>query len=64
MRRHQERVTAVRVVCPYVLAVTPDNHEPVSVDVEAELYGEIFEPLLNPEFFAAGTFDPTVSTIV
>ena len=34
------------------------------VDLEPELWGPMFEPLKDPEFFARVTVDPEIGTIV
>lgn len=59
-----QSIIAVRAVRPYILAVAVSDREPVEVDVEHELCGEIFEPLREPARFAEGSFDPLIGTIV
>jgi hypothetical protein len=59
-----EVVTAVKVVCPYVLEVTFSDGTVRTVDLEPELYGEAFEPLRDPEVFAAARVDEQLGTVV
>lgn len=59
-----ETVVAVRVLRPYVLEVTFDDGVVREVDIEAELWGEAFEPLLDPAYFALVTVDPDLGTVV
>lgn len=48
----RRRVIDVNVIAPYVLDVGYSDGQRSQVDIEAELHGEIFEPLKNPDFFA------------
>ena len=52
-----EEVVKVRVVRPYVLEVKFADGKVREVDLEAELRGEVFEPLKNPKLFAKATVD-------
>ena len=58
------RVVAAEVVRPYVLTVTFNDGVRREVDLEAELWGEVFEPLRDPDFFARATVDPVIGTVV
>jgi hypothetical protein len=58
------RVVEARVVRPYVLDVTFNDGVRREVDLEAELWGEVFEPLRDPAFFARATVDPVLGTVV
>lgn len=55
--------TAVSVLRPYVLEVTFDDGVIRQVDVESALWGEVFEPLKDPEFFALATVDRELGTV-
>ena len=46
------KVTAVEVVPPYVLHVTFDDGLVRDVDLGDDLWGPVFEPLKDPQFFA------------
>lgn len=63
MRTYQ-RATAVRVLRPYVLEVTFADGLVRQIDIEGELYGEVFEPLRDPTFFALVALDPELGTVV
>ena len=59
-----EIVTDVKAVRPYVLDLTFADGTRRTLDVEQELYGEVFEPLLDPAFFAKVTVDRQLGTVV
>lgn len=59
-----EIVTKVRVTGPYTLEVTFADGTCREVDVEAELWGEMFEPLRDPAFFAQVSVDHELGTVV
>ena len=59
-----EVVTAVRVIGPYSLELTFSDDTRREVDLEPELYGEVFEPLRDPAFFAQATVDHELGTVV
>ncbi len=63
MRTYQ-RATAVRVLRPYVLEVTFADGLVRQIDIEGEIYGEVFEPLRDPAFFALVTLDAELGTVV
>lgn len=52
-----EEVIKVKVIRPYVLEIEFSDGKRREVDVEDELWGEVFEPLKDPEFFAQATVD-------
>ncbi len=52
-----ERVTAAHLVRPYVIEVTFADGSVRDIDLESQLYGEVFEPLKDPAFFARFTID-------
>lgn len=58
------RVVAAQVVGPYVLDVTFNDGTRREVDLEAELWGEVFLPLRDPAFFAQAAVDPVLGTVV
>lgn len=59
-----EKVATVRVLRPYVLDVTFTDGHRREVDMEPLLWGEVFQPLVDPEFFAQATVDPVLETVV
>ena len=63
MRTYQ-RATGVKVLRPYVLEVEFADGLVREIDVEAELWGEVFEPLKDPAFFARVAVDRELGTVV
>ena len=59
-----ETVVAVEVLRPYVLEVTFEDGVRRRVDIEPLLWGEVFQPLRDPAFFAQVMVDPELGTIV
>lgn len=59
-----ERVVSLALVGPYSLELTFDDGTRRRVDLEAELWGPVFEPLRDPAFFARATVDPVLGTVV
>ena len=59
-----EVVTNVKVLRSYVLELTFSDGSCREVDVEGELYGEVFEPLRDPTLFAQATLDAELGTVV
>lgn len=57
-------VVAVRVVRDYILEVSFADGSRRCVDLESELWGPMFEPLRDPEFFATVTVDHELGTVV
>ena len=57
-------VVKVAVVKPYILDVTFADGVSRHVDVEALLYGGVFEPLRDPEVFSQAAVDPLLGTVV
>ena len=66
MNKHDEIpvVTEVHVIHPYILEVHFRDGACRRVDLKDELYGEVFEPLKDPEFFAKATVDHEIGTVV
>jgi hypothetical protein len=48
---------------PYVIEVTFTDGSVREIDLEPELYGEVFEPLKDPEFFARFAVDPELGVL-
>ncbi|MEX1255956.1 MAG: DUF2442 domain-containing protein [Dehalococcoidia bacterium] len=57
-------VVRVEVIKPFVLEVTFEDGTQRSVDVEQLLFGEVFEPLRDPDLFAQASVDPVLGTVV
>jgi hypothetical protein len=56
-------VVGLSVLQPYVLELDFDNGEKKRVDLRRELYGPIFEPLVDPDFFARAFIDADSRTV-
>lgn len=65
MRRRKTipRVTAVEVIGDFALRLTFDDGVVREIDFSGELWGEVFEPLRDPEYFARVRVDPVTGTI-
>lgn len=59
-----ETVVDVSVLKPYILDVTFSDGTRRQIDVESELYGELFEPLREPSRFSEVAVDPVLGTVV
>ncbi|MGH2532557.1 MAG: DUF2442 domain-containing protein [Thermomicrobiales bacterium] len=59
-----EHVVSVTVLRPYVLDLAFTDGSRRHVDLEPELWGEVFEPLRDPAFFAQVEVDPELGTVV
>lgn len=59
-----ELVTSVSVTGPYSLFLTFSDGTHREVNLEAELSGEVFEPLRDPAVFAQVRVDPELGTVV
>lgn len=59
-----ERVVSLALVGPHSLELTLDDGIRRRVDLEAELWGPVFEPLRDPAFFARATVAPVLGTVV
>lgn len=59
-----ERVVALELIGPFSLELTFDDGTRRRVDLEAELWGPVFEPLRDPAFFAQAAVDPVLGTVV
>ena len=58
------QVVEVRVQQPFVVEVTFSDDVTRRIDLGGELWGPMFEPLKDPEFFARVTVDPVARTLV
>lgn len=56
-------VKEVSHVSGYTLRLKFDNGDEGEVNLENELWGEIFEPLKEPELFKAAKVDPELETL-
>lgn len=61
---HVPVITAAKVVHPYVLEVTFKDGVNRHVDVEPLLFGDVFEPLRDPETFGLVRVDEELGTVV
>ena len=52
-----EEVVKVKVIRPYVLEVEFSDGKRREIDLEDELYGEVFEPLTDPAVFKMATVE-------
>lgn len=59
-----QQLTAVDQVGPYTLRLQFADGVVGEVDFEPELWGEVFEPLKNPDLFAQFRLDTELNTIV
>ena len=57
-------VTNARLAGDYRLWLEFNDGTRGEVDLESRLYGEVFEPLKNPEYFARFRVDPEIDTVV
>ena len=58
------RITTASYAGGYRIAVSFDDGTTAEVDLEDELWGEMFEPLRDPEQFRSFRLDPDLHTIV
>jgi hypothetical protein len=56
-------ITQVKIVGPHSLQLAFDNGTRKRVNLRRELYGPIFEPLRDPEYFAKAYLDPDSRTV-
>ncbi|CAA9523701.1 MAG: hypothetical protein AVDCRST_MAG73-340 [uncultured Thermomicrobiales bacterium] len=59
-----ERVVEVHVPRPFVLDLPFTDGTRGEVELESELWGEVFEPLRDPAYFALVTVDEEIGTVV
>ena len=59
-----EIIVTATVIRPYVLEIIFSDGLCRQVDLEPELYGEVFEPLRDPARFAEVSVDPAIGTII
>ncbi len=57
-------VTNVKAAEPYILEVTFSDGTRRSVDIEPLLFGEMFQPLRDPEMFRQAAVDAELGTVV
>ena len=57
------RVTDARHVRDFVVWIRFNDGTNGEVDLSDELYGQVFEPLRDPDFFAKFKVDPEVHTL-
>ena len=58
------RLTEARYLDRYRIELTYEDGVRGVIDLEGELWGEVFEPLKDPEAFKAFRLDPELQTIV
>lgn len=59
-----DAVVSVRVIRPYVLALVFADGSTGEVDIEPLLFGEIFEPLRDPDRFTQAGIDDVFGAVV
>ncbi len=57
-------ITQVQALRPYILRITFDDASIREIDVERELYGDVFEPLRDPVLFKEARLDRELGTVV
>lgn len=57
-------VIEVRVLRPYLIEVTFADGLSGCVDVGPEMYGPVFEPLHDPDYFEQARVDAEIGTVV
>jgi hypothetical protein len=58
------RILSAEVRGPHHLELSFSDGERAVVDVEPLLYGSVFEPLREPDYFARAALDPVCGTVV
>ena len=58
------RIISAQTHPPYVLIVTFDDGLVREVDMKNELWGKMFEPLKDPQYFARVSVDRELGTVV
>ena len=58
------RITQISYAGGYRIAVSFEDGTHGEIDLESELWGEMFEPLRDPDRFRAFRLDPELHTIV
>jgi hypothetical protein len=64
MKHEFIKIIAVDILDRYSLRVHFDNGTVKEIDLEPVLYGELYEPLRDPDFFRQVMVDDEVGTIV
>lgn len=57
------KVVHLKVVRPYIIEVRFEDGLDRQIDLEADLWGPVFEPLRDPELFAQARIDPEWGTV-
>ena len=60
----EDSVVDVKASKPYILEVTFAGGFRGRINVEPQLWGELFEPLRDPKMFMQARFDPDFGTVV
>jgi hypothetical protein len=58
------RIRAAEVCGPYLLRLAFNDGTQKTVDVRPLLQGPVFQPLLDPAYFAQAALDPVCGTVV
>ncbi|MCU0427960.1 MAG: DUF2442 domain-containing protein [Candidatus Kapabacteria bacterium] len=56
-------ITSVRLCGEYVIECTFNTNETLRVNLQNELYGEVFTPLLDKQRFAEARINPDTKTV-
>lgn len=60
----EDELVDVKATEPYKLEVTFANGCRSCIDIESELWGQMFEPLRDPKAFMEARFDSEIGTVV
>jgi len=58
-----EKAVSVRVIRPYIIEVAFDDGTRRVIDMEPELWGEVFVPLRDPALFAQAAVDQRFGSV-
>jgi Protein of unknown function (DUF2442) len=58
------KITSLKLTGTYSFIVSFDDNTSQEIDLNGMLYGELYEPLNNPDFFKQVRIDPEIKTLV
>jgi len=62
-KKYVHHVVKARPTRPYALRLTFDDGRTAEIDLESELHGEVFEPLLDFALFSKVEVDPDFGSV-